>query len=79
MCNEFYLYWTEPNKSGTKMRFEMEKTWDIGRRLARWANNNKSYGNNRTDVTADDRAREAMAIVARLAAEDDRRAEQVSR
>lgn len=36
---EFFDYWTEPNKSGTKMRFEMEKTWHLGRRLARWANN----------------------------------------
>ena len=35
----FFEYWTEPNKSKTKMRFELEKTWDTGRRLARWANN----------------------------------------
>lgn len=35
---EFEDYWTEPNKSGTKMKFEMEKTWHLGRRLARWAN-----------------------------------------
>ena len=35
----FFDYWTEPNKSKTKMRFELEKTWDTGRRLARWANN----------------------------------------
>ena len=37
--DEFIAYWTEPNKSGTKMRFELEKTWHLGRRLARWANN----------------------------------------
>jgi len=36
---EFFEYWTEPNKSGTKMRFELENTWHMGRRLARWANN----------------------------------------
>lgn len=35
---EFFEYWTEPNKSGTRMRFELEKTWHTGRRLARWAN-----------------------------------------
>ena len=35
----FFEYWTEPNRSKTKMRFELEKTWDTGRRLARWANN----------------------------------------
>lgn len=36
MCNEFCSYWTEPNKSNTKMRFELQKTWEIGRRLSRW-------------------------------------------
>jgi len=35
---EFIDYWTEPNKSGTKMRFELERTWDLSRRLHRWAN-----------------------------------------
>ncbi len=40
MCNRFFSYWTEPNKSHTKMRFELEKTWDLSRRLKRWANNN---------------------------------------
>ncbi len=37
---EFLEYWTEQNKSGTKMRFEMERTWDLKRRLSRWASNN---------------------------------------
>ena len=37
--DEFIAYWTEPNKSGTKMRFEMEKTWELKRRLSRWASN----------------------------------------
>ena len=38
LCNEFFAYWTEPNKSNTKMKFELEKTWDIQRRIMRWAN-----------------------------------------
>lgn len=45
MKQEFYDYWSEPNKSNTKMRFEQEKTWDLGRRLTRWANNNKERHN----------------------------------
>ena len=40
MLNEFFEYWTEPNKSYSKLRFEMEETWHIGKRLARWANSN---------------------------------------
>lgn len=48
MLREFYDYWSEPNKSNTKMRFEMQKTWDLDRRLARWARNNfNKYGNNK--------------------------------
>lgn len=42
LCNEFYKYWTEPNKSGKKMRFELEKTWEIKRRLERWKKTNAS-------------------------------------
>lgn len=37
---DFFDYWTEPNKSKTKMRYEQEKTWDMGRRLRRWESNN---------------------------------------
>jgi hypothetical protein len=45
----FYDYWTEPNKSKTKMRFELERTWDVKRRLNTWIsreNNGKNWGNN---------------------------------
>ena len=44
---DFISYWTEENKSGTKMKFEMQPTWDTKRRLQRWAGNdfgNKSNG-----------------------------------
>ena len=37
MVRAFFDYWTEPNKSKTKMRFELERTWDTQRRLATWA------------------------------------------
>lgn len=37
---EFYDYWSEPNKSGTKIRWQMERTWDTKKRLTRWASNN---------------------------------------
>ena len=33
---EFIDYWTETNKSGTKMRWELEKTWDLNLRMKRW-------------------------------------------
>ncbi len=51
MCLDFFRYWTEPNPSKTKMRFEMEKTYDIERRIITWAKNQKTFNNagNRTD------------------------------
>lgn len=43
MMRNFYNYWSEPNKSKTKMRFELQKTWDTNLRLSNWANNNKEF------------------------------------
>lgn len=40
MLNDFYLYWTEKKPKGRKMLFEMQKTFDVSRRLARWNKNN---------------------------------------
>lgn len=39
MVSDFYKYWTEPNKSGTKFKQEMLKTWDVSRRLETWSRN----------------------------------------
>ena len=44
--NDFYKYWTEPNKSGTKFKQELEKTWDLERRLETWARNDKNFKKN---------------------------------
>jgi hypothetical protein len=41
MLNEFFLYWSEPNKSRTKIRKDMQPTWDTHRRLLTWQRNNK--------------------------------------
>lgn len=40
---EFINYWTEQNRSNTKMKFELEKTWDTKRRLERWNKNSKKW------------------------------------
>jgi len=45
MLDEFYDYWTECNFNGRKMRFEKEKTFDLGKRLARWYKNSKKWDN----------------------------------
>ena len=40
LLRAFFEYWKEPNRSKTKMRFELEKTWEIGLRLKKWDSNN---------------------------------------
>lgn len=73
ILRNFYDYWSEPNRSQTKMRMEMEKTWDVGRRLAYWyrREQEKSYGTTSRPDTAEKRAEDVASIIARLAAEDD--------
>ena len=39
----FIMYWTEPNRSKTKLRYELQPTFDIKRRLATWIKNNSKY------------------------------------
>jgi len=45
LLEAFFEFWSEPNGSRTKMRYQMQKTWDLGRRLKRWANNDKNFKN----------------------------------
>ena len=45
MIIEFFRYWSEPNQTKKKMRFELQKTWDAERRLITWSNNNKKFNN----------------------------------
>lgn len=46
MLSDFYKYWCELNKSGTKFKQELEKTWDIERRLEMWARRDKDFNKN---------------------------------
>lgn len=34
--SKFVSYWTEPNKSGTKVRWQLQPTFDVKRRLRTW-------------------------------------------
>lgn len=42
--NAFYDYWSESNQQQTKMRYEMQKTWDTKKRLATWKRNESNFG-----------------------------------
>ena len=77
MVRAFYDYWSELNKSGSKMRWEQQQTWELERRLATWERkdsqyNKQSNGNSHTvNSTAEQRAADAASIIARRLAEDD--------
>lgn len=43
ILNGFIDYWTEPNKSNTKMKYELNKTWQTSLRLKTWAANQKKW------------------------------------
>ena len=50
-AEDFIDYWTEPNKSNSKMRFELEKTWSLKSRLSRWKKNHvTNFGKNDSPV-----------------------------
>lgn len=48
----FLLHWTEPNRSNTKMKFELEKTWDTNLRIQRWIRNDAKW-NKKTKQTTE--------------------------
>lgn len=45
LLRAFYDYWTEPNKSNSKMRWELEKTFSLSLRLKNWSKNEKGFAN----------------------------------
>jgi hypothetical protein len=45
--DEFLEYWCEPDKNG-KLRYELEKFFDVKRRVNTWIKNKLRYGNTKT-------------------------------
>ncbi len=66
MVRNFFDYWSEPNKSETQMRYELERTWSLNLRLAYWSRNKKNY----VRKSATDEKREANAAVIERLRED---------
>lgn len=66
MVRNFFDYWSEPNKSGTQMRYELERTWSLAMRLATWNRKEKNY----VRKSATDEKREANAAVIERLRED---------
>lgn len=43
MIRKFFDYWTELNKSQTKMRWELERVFEIKKRLSTWASRDNQF------------------------------------
>ena len=44
LCQDFFNFWSQPTKDLKKMRWELEKTWDTGKRMATWFSNQQRRG-----------------------------------
>lgn len=76
----FFDYWTEKNPKGIKMRFEMEKTFEVAKRLKTWKNKenqfkpkNNSFGNDKPKQTTFDKLKSASEEARRI--REERRAQ----
>lgn len=43
MLCEFFDYWAEHKKTGKKMKFEFQRTWDLSLRLKKWKKNQDDW------------------------------------
>jgi hypothetical protein len=49
MLNDFYRYWVETDQNEQKMRFELQKTWQLNLRLITWQRNAQKQFNAKTN------------------------------
>jgi hypothetical protein len=49
MLNDFYRYWGETDQKKQKMRFELQKTWQLNLRLITWQRNAQKQFNTKTN------------------------------
>lgn len=52
MIRAFFDYWSELNRSKTKMRFEQQPTWEVAKRLATWSKREKFNGKSSNSIQA---------------------------
>ena len=55
IVTRFCDYWTETNPNGKKMRFEMEKTFSVGGRLATFVKNKREWAANSQQTVSSDK------------------------
>lgn len=74
MLNSFYMYWSESNTNGKKMKFEMQKTWDLSKRLVTW-NKNEAKFNGKSGKSGGASESELTELYTKLAEEERKQGE----
>lgn len=69
MIKEFYDYWSEPNKSNTKFKQEMQATWSLESRLRTWSKNNEKFNTFKNGISTKQTMDERIAEAKRRASE----------
>jgi len=46
LLNDFYFYWAEETHSNKKLKYELQKTWNLAGRLRTWKKNIKIFSKN---------------------------------
>lgn len=62
-CKDFIAYWCEPNRSKTKLRFELQKTFSIPHRLRTWEKNAKTFSKKSSVETVFNNWNEAKNLI----------------
>jgi hypothetical protein len=73
LIREFYHYWTEPNKSNTKFKQELLKTWSLKRRLETWAKNDINFNQNKNGKSNITKTNEFKQLIETIASDGVRR------
>ena len=62
MVQKFFSYWSESNPSKTKMRWELQKTWETPRRLRYWASRENQFTTNSSKFKVQDNGNQQQHI-----------------
>jgi len=65
MLRDFFTYWSEPNQAKTKLKFQMQKTWELSGRLQTWKrlSEKNNIKNGTTKITTIERTALAVSEV----------------
>jgi hypothetical protein len=62
MLNDFYFHWAEMDKKGLKLKFEMQKTWELNLRLAKWKSQDKKFHGEKSATSTEHRKKTSGLI-----------------